>query len=346
VIAIHYGKSPWSDRWIFYCNENNIDYLEVNIYQSDIVNHLKENSVTLLLAQPLLSDYKTNLIAKSILYCIEKMGIKVFPNYKAFWHYDDKLSQKYLFEALELPHAASRVIYSKKEALEWLSDVDLPVVFKLRGGASSSNVVLLRNKSEAKRYVNKMFGSGINPVRSVFNDLKTKARIHTNDRDWIQTIKKMPSTLRNIYYLKRIFPPEKGYMLVQEFQPGNDHDTRVFVMGDKAIAARRFVRPNDFRASGTGNLNADLDQSKIDKGAIALAFDASKKIGAYAMAYDIIYDRAGNPVIIEMSYTMPTHGDEIINIQGYWDDSIKFHPSVVRCEDFIISNLLEQPVIT
>jgi len=153
MLAIHYGKDPWTDRWIDYCSINKIEHIKVNIYDSNIISQLKEKHISALLAQPILTDYKTSIIARSILYSIEEMGIKTFPNFDAFWHYNDKLSQKYLFESLDIPHAPMYVFYSRKEAYNWISRAKFPMVFKLRGGASASNVLLLKSKNDAQRYI-------------------------------------------------------------------------------------------------------------------------------------------------------------------------------------------------
>src|SRR6185503_17089802 len=49
--------------------------------------------------------------------------------------------------------------------------------------------------------------------------------------------------------------PNTGYILLQEFLSNNKFDTRVTVIGNRAFAYRRFNRPNDFRASGSGNFD-------------------------------------------------------------------------------------------
>jgi len=340
MLAIHSDMSPWSERWISYCDEKDIEYQPVNIYDSDIIERLSGDGIHTLVANPVLYDHRTGLIARSILYLIEGMGIRTFPNFEAFWHYNDKISQKYIFESLDIPHAPAHVFYRKEDALNWLAGASFPQVFKLRSGAGSSNVFLLKNRREAERYVRKMFGPGFKPVRPVFTDFSTRAKVHSKKRDWGRTLLNAPSTVRNIMRMRRILPVERGYFYVQEFLPGNDFDTRVFVMGNKAIASRRFVRENDFRASGNASLHSDVNQEKIDKKAVALAFDAVKKIGAYSMAFDIIYNSRQEPVIIEMSYTMPTCDEKLLSIEGYWDDSLQLQRTRVRCEDLILDYIL------
>ena len=53
----------------------------------------------------------------------------------------------------------------------------------------------------------------------------------------------------------RRFELQRDYLLVQEFLPGNGFDTRITVIGNRAFGFRRFNRPDDFRASGSGRID-------------------------------------------------------------------------------------------
>jgi glutathione synthase/RimK-type ligase-like ATP-grasp enzyme len=277
------------------------------------------------------------LISRSILFSIEKSGIRVFPNYNTFWHFDDKISQKYIFEALNIPHAPMHVFFDKPSATRWLSSATFPLVFKLRGGAGSSNVFLLRNKNEAYHYLKKMFSKGIKPLRPAFHDFKTKMKNHTNKKDWVETIKRLPVTIKNIILINSEMPWERNYFLVQEFLPGNTFDTRVTIIGNKAFTFRRFNRSNDFKASGSGNI--DYTQEKIDKRAILLSFQTAQKLGSQSMAFDIIFNQENKPVILEMSYAyMP---EAVYFTGGYWDLSLVFHNEPLWPEEVIIKQVLE-----
>src|SRR5690606_9989091 len=98
--------------------------------------------------------------AKYLLFSLEQAGLKVFPNFNTNWHFDNKLAQKYLLEAIGAPLVKSYVFYTKKEALEWAKTTIYPKVFKLKGGAGAQNVKLARNEKEAMRLINKSFSKG------------------------------------------------------------------------------------------------------------------------------------------------------------------------------------------
>ena len=336
MIAIHLKEKGFSKRWSDYCQAKSIKFINVNIYDSNIINYLKENNVNILLAHLSQDDFRTNLISRSILLSIENTGIKVFPNHNTFWHFDDKISQKYIFEALNIPHASMHVFYDKIEASKWLSASTFPIVFKLRGGAGSQNVFLLRNQKEALIFLKKMFSKGMKPIRSPLHDFKNKIQRHTVKKDWRGTFKRFPDTVKNIIIVNSSMPREKGYFLVQEFLPGNSFDTRVTIVGNKAFAFRRFNRPNDFKASGSGRI--DYAPEEIDKRTIILSFESAQKINSQSMAFDIIFDKENKPVILEMSYAYVA--DAVYNAGGYWDKSLVFHNKPTWPEEAIIENIL------
>ena len=53
------------------------------------------------------------------MFSVEASGKKVFPDFNTVWHFDDKVGQKYLLEALDLPLVPTWVFYDKTEALQW-----------------------------------------------------------------------------------------------------------------------------------------------------------------------------------------------------------------------------------
>jgi glutathione synthase/RimK-type ligase-like ATP-grasp enzyme len=336
MIAIHYEENSFSERWLEYCIMNNISYIKISIFDNDIVRVLKDNDVSLLLAHLLQDDFRTSLITRSILLAIENAGVKVFPNHRSFWHFDDKISQKYIFEALSIPHAQMNVFFNKSEAVGWLKRATFPLVFKLRCGAGSSNVFLLNNLKESNNFLKKMFGRGIKPRRPFYYDFKTKISKHFKKGDWKETVLRIHKTIDNIAVINSQMPREKNYFLVQEYIPGNDFDTRVTILGDKAFAFRRFNRSNDFKASGSGNI--DYEQDRIDLKAIELCFQAAKKLGSVSMAFDILFTKDNKPLILEMSYSFIA--DNLLFTGGYWDSNLVFHSEVIRPEDVIFHFLL------
>ena len=64
---------------------------------------------------------------------------------------------------------------------------------------------------------------------------------------------------------------------------------------------RRFVRDNDFRASGSGKIDYNIDD--IDPRVVKLSLEISKALKFQSMAYDFLFNENNQPEICEISYT-------------------------------------------
>ena len=129
IIAIHHRQEGFSARWIEYCRSFNISYKLVDCHGPDIIKELVGCSG--LLWHWSHTDPATHLFAKQLIYAIEKSGIKVFPNLDTSIHFDDKIAQAYLFQALKIPHIETVVLYDRKRALAWAAaNKSYPLVFR------------------------------------------------------------------------------------------------------------------------------------------------------------------------------------------------------------------------
>lgn len=319
-IAIHNRPGSFSDRWILYCKRNNIGFKIVNAYESNIVEQLKDCDTFMWHHhQSIMAD---TLFARQLIYSLEAKGIKCFPDFNTTWHFDDKVGQKYLLEAVNAPHVPSYVFYSKGEALSWIDQTVFPKVFKLRSGAGASNVRLVQSASEAKRLVNKAFGKGFHQteIAQVISDGWKKHKIGKISLGLL--FKEIVA-----YYFKadsfhKQHSPEKGYVYFQDFIPNNSFDIRVCIIGDKAFALKRLVREDDFRASGSGRII--YDRKQIDERCVKIAFEANVKLKSQCIAFDFIFDEKNNPLIVEFSYGFASGAYD--SCEGWWDDSIVWHP--------------------
>lgn len=317
MLAIHSKPDSFSERWIAYCQKSGIDYKMVNCYASDIMEQLAEcDALMWHFSQNSPRDF---LFAKQLIYSVEAAGKKVFPDFHTVWHFDDKVGQKYLLEAIGASLVTSWVFYDKKEAQHWAKTTFFPKVFKLRGGASSQNVRLVHSLSEAQSLIRRAFGSGF-PLYDPLGSLKERWRKYqlgkTGAKDLLKGL------------VRFVIPPpfaqvkgrEVGYVYLQEYIPDNDHDIRVVVIGDKAFAIKRMVRKNDFRASGGGEIF--YEKALFNKNDIRLAFEIHKKLKSQCTAMDFVYDK-GQPKIVEISYGFSPEGYD--PCPGYWDEDLNWH---------------------
>jgi glutathione synthase/RimK-type ligase-like ATP-grasp enzyme len=271
------------------------------------------------------------LFAKNLIYSIQKAGKTVFPDTNTAWHFDDKAGQKYLLESLKAPLVPSYIFYEKEKALEWSRKVVYPKVFKLRNGAGSENVRLVEDEKNARSLIKQAFGKGFSQYEAATN-LAERVRKFRNGTTGLFDVFKGVIRLGYTTDFNRIAGNEKGYIYFQDFIPGNDHDIRVVVIGDKAFAIKRMVRKNDFRASGSGEKYTERELFKEET--IQLAFRIAKKLKTQCVAFDFIYDN-GNPKLLELSYGFMTR-----KIRGYWDSDLNWYDEEATPPEWMIENLL------
>ena len=317
-IGIYNSGSGFAPDWIEYYKSHNIDYKLVNPYDSDIIEQLSDCDA--FMWHHCHNDYKDLLFAKQLTAAIETSGKIVFPNHNTGWHFDDKIGEKYLFEALNIPAVKSYIFYDKHSALKWAKGTSYPKVFKLRGGAGSANVILAKDLRQAKRLIYKSFGKGFKAFRAK-DYFKERYKNWKSGHDDFYGVIKALGRFISAPKLMRLIENQKGYAYFQDFMPGNDFDTRVTIIGEKAFAFRRAVRKDDFRASGSG----EIIYGDIDLSMIKMAFEAADKIKSQSLALDFIYNTEHQPVIIECSYGFIQNAPN--KSGGYWTKDLKWHIS-------------------
>jgi glutathione synthase/RimK-type ligase-like ATP-grasp enzyme len=316
-LAIQNSTRGFHPRWISYCKENNIAFKLVNCYDSNIVQELEDCDI--LLWHHHHFSAQDVLFAKQLFFSLEQAGKIVFPDFNTGWHFDDKVGQKYMLEALGLPLVPSYVFYEKEKALSWARQTSYPKVWKLRGGAGSSNVRLVENQYKAFRVINKAFGTGFKQYNS-FESLKERYRKFRNQKaDFLQVIK---GVIRLFYspLHSKVMGREIGYVYFQEFMPNNKSDIRVIVIDNKAFGLKRMVREGDFRASGSGEFHNRKED--IDIRCVKIAFDAADKIKTKSGAFDFVFDEQNNPLIVEISFGFSVKAYE--SCPGYWDKNLNW----------------------
>jgi glutathione synthase/RimK-type ligase-like ATP-grasp enzyme len=277
------------------------------------------------------------IAAKPILFALEQAGYKVFPDFNTNWHFDDKLGQKYLLEAIGISSIPTYVFYSKQVALQWLADTTLPKVFKLRGGAGSANVKLIRSRRQAIKLIDIAFGKG-------FSNYDSLGSLKERIRKWKLGKSSFLNVLKGIALIG--FPPkyskvagrERGYVYFQAFIPGNDHDIRVIVIGNKAFAIKRMVRKDDFRASGSGTIL--YDKTLFNNEVIQLAFNIHNKLSSQCTAMDFVFDE-NQAKVVEISYGFDPAGYE--DCPGFWDSNLRWHEGEFDPYGWMVEQLINSP---
>ena len=178
---------------------------------------------------------------------------------------------------------------------------------------------MVQSYRKAKKLINQCFGKG-------FSQYRWKDCIKEEWRKYKERKVGFRNVLRPLYYALKPYPTdyshyhqkEIGYEYFQDFITNNDSDLRVVVIGDKAIGEKRFVRKNDFRASGSGK----FEYVALREDVLQIAFTTAERLHLQSVAFDFIF-RDNEPLIVEMSYGFGTHG--ISHCKGYYTRDLLWH---------------------
>lgn len=318
-----------SPRWAELLNKAGHEVKWVNVYRADILEQLKG-------CDGFMWRWAhfggMGQIARRLLPVIEReLGLVVYPDQNTCWHYDDKIAQAHLFRALDIPTPDTWIWFDKAEASDWARKANYPLIIKLCAGASSTNVRLVNSADGAAAWIERLFGQGVYNLASVSR----------SPWGWKRRIRAAAKSLllgRPLNERRSPWHLHKNYVLFQEFLPDNPHDTRVTVIGRRAFGYRRFNRPNDFRASGSGNF--DTDPKEVNLEAVQLGFRVAEKLGTQSIAIDVI-QQGTECVVTELSYTYvmwmvqscPGHW-EIEGKELVWKDGHMW-PEEAQIQDFL-----------
>ena len=282
-------RQSYSDRWIELAASEGVAVRTVDLYASDPLAQLAG-------CDALMWRFGYNAperpFAKRLVQAVEHgLGIPVFPSTRSAWHFEDKIAQHYLLEAAGIPMPRTWVFWTRAAAQAFCRTAAYPLVLKLSTGYRSSNVRLLHSFEEAEYWIDLLFGPGTCELRKPpFAGLA--GRIWQRSRSACKTLIGRDGREKDEL--------QRGYVYLQEFLPGNDFDTRVTVIGNRAFGYRRLNRPNDFRASGSGR--PVWDPAEIDPQFVRLAFQVAQRLGTQSVAIDGL-KRGHDHLIGEVSYT-------------------------------------------
>ncbi len=331
-IAIHANQGSASDKWILYCEKNSIPYKIVNCYQNDIVAQMKDCDALLWHFHH--NSIKDKLFAKQLLFSLEQAGKIVFPNFNTSWHFDDKMGQKYLLEASGLPCIATYLFFQKQQAMAWAKNASYPKVFKLRNGAGSSNVRLVKHYRHASSLINKAFGKGFLSEDRWYRLKEAMRKFKWTTSSFMKCLKGGIRVAIPAKYVREQ-KKEKGYIYFQDFIPNNDSDIRVIVIDRKVYGMKRYTRKNDFRASGSQNFSYEM----INKKVLSIALSATEKLSLQSAAFDFVF-LDGVPLIVEISYGFGTKGSG--KCKGYWDEQLAWHEGPFNPMGWMVDTVLKE----
>jgi glutathione synthase/RimK-type ligase-like ATP-grasp enzyme len=331
------GKlQSFSTRWAELAQAKNIEVVPVDVFSGDAMGCISGCDAFMWRCP---SSAHIRAYAKRFLYALEAgSGMPVFPSLKSSWYFEDKLAQRYFFNAADIPCARTDIFWTREAAEQFCERATYPFVLKLAGGHQSANVRLVRNRREAKFYVEELFGHGVaslgycpaSRLRLLLRRLRAAAQTLEGHNPYV------PSVDAELHY---------GYFYAQEFLPGNDFEISVIIVGNRAFAVRRFIQPGDFRTRGSSG-RMDWSPEQIGEDAIRLAFHTARKLGAQTVALDILH-RDREPVVMELTANYASW--VVRNCPGHWvlhgepqSGSLEWAEGRTRAADAIFEDFLDE----
>lgn len=335
VLHANGERQSYSDRWEELAQREGIKVVSIDVLSNNSIAEISECDAFMWRCEP---SAFPRLYAKRLMMAIEQgLGIPIFPTWKTSWYFEDKIAQHYLLSLAGIPIPDAHVFWKKQHAVEFCRSASYPVVLKLAAGYQSTNVRLLSNREEALYYVNQLFGPGLTGL-GYGPASKT--------RYGLRRLRAASELLRGRYPNSPNLETElqHGYFYVQEFLPDNQFDIRVTVIGHRAFVFRRFNRPDDFRASGSGIL--DWDPEPINEECVRLAFKVAGKLDAQTVAVDLLH-KAGAPVVVELTLAYASWA--VRDCPGHWTLSgepetgeLVWQSGVLNPEDAIFFDFVSQ----
>lgn len=331
---------PYTEKYRQLLDLNKIPYRLIDPNSRTLLEELRECTHLLFHHSQGDTDLKIYDTVYNIAHNI--FGIKCLPDFNLYWQYEDKVKEYYLLKSQDFPVVDSCVFWNKEHADAFIDHAQYPLIAKLPKGSASCNVVLVKSHDEAKRINHQVFVKGVRNGR-----LNNSSNLRSVWKSGVYRYGKasLRSFLidRGILTDKMWFPEwqiQKDAIIYQKFLPNNTFDHRIMTVGKRAFGCIRYVRKNDFRASGSGM--TDFDCSKVDLRTIEIAFSISGKFNFSGMGYDFIYDEKNKPYISEMGYC---YADYIIkDLPGYWDENLEWHEGKSWPQYYELIDFLEIPL--
>jgi len=336
-IAIHNSSYGFHPYWVRYCKQQNIDFKLVDCYSNSIIGDLM--GCDALMWHHHHTNRKDIILAKQLLFSLEDTGMKVFPDFSSNWHFDDKVGQKYLLERIGAPLPETNIFFDRDSAIRFIDSCSYPLVHKLRHGAGSQNVYLVKTQNEARNIVNKSFGRGISNFDRIGN-LRERYRKWQNGYSGSDELLKGIGRLFSEPYFAKVLGREVGYVYFQKFIPDLDRDYRLKVVANRCWGYQRMVRAGDFRASGSGDTEYVLDETQIPMDLVTLAFQLSSSLKMDSAAFDFMVTSDKTIYLVEISSLWGFNDRE--HTVGYWDSEYQFHSGVFNPFGWMVDEVLKR----
>ena len=254
---------------VFEDNGFEVEEMKISSFISNLKKNEDINGVYFYYTSSQYQNYKSFI--RDILIQITLRGGVLLPEYRHFSAHENKNFQELEKKRLGIPSPYGIPIGTYEEGVEILNKISYPVVIKKSTGFASRNVRIASNLPKAKKILLKMldnnFKFDIDSLYYFYRRVKSKAH----------------------------YPKRFGKVVIQEYIPDLTYDWKILVLGNTCFYLKRYVRKNDFRASGSGSFTISEPPPNY---VLDFALWCKEKLESPNISLDII-DRKGDPQLIE-----------------------------------------------
>jgi len=271
--------------WVKACEEYNnyIEYRIINLTSSDWLDEIQRAPCDILLAKPggLTARFK-QLYDERIYVLAYILGYKIFPSPLEIFIYENKRFLSYWMKANKIPQPVTYVFYNPQEAQKYSEICKYPFIAKTNIGASGSGVRIIKNKTEAQKYIENTFAGKGSPQRTGPNFCRggiLKRGLHyiNHTKDIIKKL--------DIYQI-RASNLQKGFLIFQEYIH-HDFEWRVIRIGDSFFAHKKLK----IGEKSSGSLLKSYDNPPLEL--LNFVKEITDRHGFFSQAIDIFETENG-----------------------------------------------------
>ena len=198
------------------CKELGVDYKIVDITSANWMKNLKDadDCDGFFCPSTCTSQELKTIQDERYYFASQIMHRPIYPNFTGLYIHESKRNMAAWLELYGYPHAKTRVFTDRKEALDYLDQCQYPIVTKANVGAGASKVVIVKNKSIAKRMAKACL------TDSLFKFLKVGWAYKMRFKRWY------------IPPMWDIRNRQKDYFIVQDFVKDVQHEWRIIKVGN------------------------------------------------------------------------------------------------------------------
>lgn len=164
-LGILKGQAPEYEQYIQACQEMDVRYTVIDLTSDSWLEQVLDEKCDGFLARP--PHWTTiwrDLYLERVQIIASQLQAFVFPSVFEMSLYENKRLISYWLKVHRIPHPATHVFVSSREARAFARSAVYPMVFKTSLGSAGSGVTVMHDVAEAEAIIERAFGEGI--VRS------------------------------------------------------------------------------------------------------------------------------------------------------------------------------------